>query len=36
MVDEISSATMFFVVGIGSLVVSCVLLLLWFKRSGYF
>jgi magnesium transporter len=36
MVDEISSGTMFFVVGIGSLVASCALLLLWFKRSGYF
>jgi len=35
MVNEIRSETLFFAAGIGSLVVSCVLLLLWFKRSKY-
>ena len=35
LVDEISSETAFWAAGIGSLVASCVLLLLWFKRSRY-
>ena len=35
MVNEIDSAAAFWAAGIGSLVVSCVLLLAWFKRSGF-
>jgi magnesium transporter len=35
MVREIGSLTVFLVAGIGSLVVSCVLLIAWFKRGGY-
>lgn len=35
MVNEISSPTAFFAAGIGSLVVSCALLLVWFKRNRY-
>jgi magnesium transporter len=35
LVNEIDSATAFFAAGIGSLVVSCVLLLFWFRRSRY-
>ena len=33
--NEIASATAFWAAGMGSLVVSCVLLLLWFRRSRY-
>jgi magnesium transporter len=35
LVGEISSQTAFWAAGIGSLVASCILLLLWFKRSRY-
>lgn len=35
LVNEIDSATAFWVVGIGSLFASCLLLLIWFKRSRY-
>ncbi|MBA3718206.1 MAG: magnesium and cobalt transport protein CorA [Actinobacteria bacterium] len=35
MVNAIQSSTLFFAAGIGSLVASCCLLLIWFKRSGY-
>jgi magnesium transporter len=35
LVDEIDSATAFWAAGIGSLFASCLLLLIWFKRSGY-
>lgn len=35
LVQHIDSLTVFLAAGIGSLVVSCVALLLWFKRGGY-
>ena len=35
LVDEIDTATAFWAVGIGSLFASCLLLLIWFKRSRY-
>ena len=35
MVNEIDTATAFWAAGIGSLVASCLLLLIWFKRSRY-
>jgi magnesium transporter len=35
MVQEINTPTAFWAAGIGSLVVSLLLLLIWFKRSGY-
>ena len=35
LVNEIDTATAFWAVGIGSLVASCVLLLIWFKRFRY-
>jgi magnesium transporter len=35
LVREIDTLTVFLAAGIGSLVVSCVLLFAWFKRSGY-
>jgi magnesium transporter len=35
LVQNIDSLTVFLAAGIGSLVVSCVVLLLWFKRGGY-
>jgi magnesium transporter len=35
LVDEIDSAVAFWAAGIGSLFASCLLLLLWFKRSRY-
>jgi magnesium transporter len=35
LVQEIDSLTAFLAAGIGSLVVSCLLLLLWFRRSRY-
>ena len=35
LVDEIDSATAFWAAGIGSLFASCLLLLIWFKRSRY-
>ncbi len=35
LVEEIDTATAFWAVGIGSLFASCLLLLIWFKRSRY-
>ena len=36
LVRQISSEWVFFVYGVGSLALSCLILLAWFRRSGYF
>jgi magnesium transporter len=36
LVGQISSEWVFFVFGVGSLALSCLILLAWFRRSGYF
>jgi magnesium transporter len=36
LVGQISSEWVFFVYGVGSLALSCLILLAWFRRSGYF
>jgi magnesium transporter len=35
MVSRLDSAAVFFVLGIGSLVASCIALYAWFRRGGY-